>query len=49
MGAVDALWAGGFARHGENKVGTGVKELMFQAGARLDSAFPNPFSMSGVP
>lgn len=49
MGAVDALWAGGFARDGEDKVGMGVKELMFQAGARLDSAFPNPFSMSGVP
>lgn len=38
----------GFARDGEDKVGSWVKELMFQAGARLDCAFPNPFAVSGV-
>lgn len=42
------LWAGGVARDGEDKVGSGVKELMLQAGAGLDSAFPNPFAVSGV-
>lgn len=48
MAAVDVLWAG-FARDGKDNMKSGVKELMFQAGTRLDSAFPNPFAVSGVP
>lgn len=38
----------GFAGDEDDKVGSGVKELMFQAGARLDSVFPNPFAVSAL-